>query len=524
METPIKSALISCYDKTGLEEPIEFLNELGVRLYATGGTADYIRSMDCMVEEIGDLTGFPAILGGRVKTLHPSIFGGILAIRTSPEHVSELEKHRIDTFDLVIVDVYPFAEAVERVHEIGEEALIELIDVGGVSLLRAAAKNYRHVAAVPCAAFYQPLVKLLKAQNGCLTLRQRQFLAKKTFNVVAAYDSLIHRYFAEIPGLNESPETESLREAPLPHWTLPGTPVEGRALRYGENPHQFAWFTGRLDALFSKLAGKAFSYNNLLDLDAGIRLLNEFDETTFLVVKHGNVCGAASDPSVESAWDKALAGDPISAFGGVLLTNGEIDANVAKKINDQFFEVLYAAGFSDEAYHQLSSKPNRILLKSKNGALENAKVRTVLNGMLVQDEDMFISQTDHLRAVTTRIPGDGEIDDLVFAEKIAKHLKSNAIAVAKNKQLIGAGAGQTSRVESVRQALERAQRHGFSLAGAALASDAFFPFPDSIQMAHEAGVEAFIQPGGSIRDNESIAYCEANGLCMVFTGVRHFRH
>jgi phosphoribosylaminoimidazolecarboxamide formyltransferase/IMP cyclohydrolase len=524
MEMPIKSALISCYDKTGLEETIECLNELGVRLYATGGTADFIRSMDCMVEEIGDLTGFPAILGGRVKTLHPGIFGGILAQRNSEEHQNELLKHQIDTFDLVIVDPYPFAEALAKVHDNSEEKLMELIDIGGVSMLRAAAKNYRYVAPVPAAAFYRPLVRLLKSQNGRLTLVQRQFLAQKTFNVVSAYDSLIYRYFAQRPGLNDSPETELLRQAELPKWTLPASPIEGHALRYGENPHQFARFTGEFNALFDKLSGKAFSYNNLLDLDAGLRLLNEFYETTFLIVKHGNVCGAASDPCIERAWDKALAGDPVSAYGGVLLANAEIDPTTAQKIHDHFFEILYAPDFSPSALELLTSKPNRILLKGKHAPLENVKVRTALNGMLVQDEDMFVSDARHLKTATTRRPNAEEAEDLIFAEKIAKHLKSNAVAIAKNKQLVGAGPGQTSRVDSVILAVERARRHGFSLHGAALASDAFFPFPDGVQIAHQAGIELFLQPGGSIRDQEVVQYCESHGLCMVMTGTRHFRH
>lgn len=491
----IQSALVSVYDKTGLEPILAKLNDLGVRLYASGGTADFIRSMDMMVEDLSGVTGFPSILDGRVKTLHPSIFGGILARRELPHHNEELEQHGIHTFDLVIVDLYPFEATVASGAD--EAAIIEKIDIGGIALIRAAAKNFAHVLCVPGVAHYPALGALLEAGGGTTTLAQRKQFAQAGFQTSSAYDTAIQRWFT---GAGETP------------------------LRYGENPHQGARFVGSLPQAFTQLSGKELSYNNLLDVDAALRLIAEFDETACVIIKHTNPCGVALRPTVQAAWDAALAGDPVSAFGGIIALNRPVDLATAQHIHEQFYEVLLAPGFAPGAVELLAQKKNRILLQTTGAALPTEVVRSVVNGTLVQAYDAVAPDPTTWQVPTTRKPTATETADALLAETIAKHLKSNAIALVRQGQLIGGGMGQTSRVDALKQALQKAQERGHSVAGAVLASDGFFPFADSAELAHQAGIGVLLQPGGSIRDAEVVAACEAAGQCLILTGVRHFRH
>ena len=502
MSKKITSALISVFYKEGLEPVVRELINQGITIYSTGGTQNFIENLGIEVVPVEDLTSYPSILGGRVKTLHPSIFGGILGRRNNQQDVQEMKDYKIPVIDLVVVDLYPFQETVA--HTTDENAIIEKIDIGGPSMIRAAAKNFNEVGVIASKNEYSGLVNLLKSQAGVLTLEQRKNFAAKAFQIVADYDIAINNYFN--------------KEKPL-------TVIESgkqTILRYGENPHQNAIFYGDLTECFHQLHGKEISYNNLVDIDAAIELIREFDQTTFAIIKHTNVCGIAIREEVAEAWKYALAGDPESAFGGVLVCNSKIDAATAQAINEIFFEVLIAPSFGDEALAILKSKKNRILLQLKNFNTAWHIYKNAVNGTLRQGKDAH--NFEKWEEVGGRETNEREKQDLVFANLICKHLKSNAIALVKNKQLIGKGCGQTSRVDATRQAIEKAKQFNIDLNGAALASDAFFPFNDSVQLAHEAGITAFIQPGGSIRDKDTIDYCIANNLTMVMTGVRHFKH
>ena len=506
MNVPIKNALISVYHKDHLEPLLHLLNKHKVRIFSTGGTYSFIKKQNIPVEEVAELTGYPSILDGRVKTLHPKLFGGILA-RREATHLEQLKQYNIPPIDLVIVDLYPFEKTVA---ETGDEAsIIEKIDIGGVSLIRAAAKNFRDVAIVGSQSEYADLEQMLIQNGGGTTLEDRRLLAKKAFGVTMHYDQAIYRYFA---GEDFPLITPSLQQ--------PNT------LRYGENPHQGAKFYGDLEARFEKLSGKELSYNNLVDIDAAVNLMAEFDgmEPSFAILKHTNPCGLATRSSVADAWDAALAGDPVSAFGGILISNSPIDLATAEKIDAIFYEVLIAPDFSAQAIELLTKKKNRVLLKIKHFGQHPKMMKTLLDGVIVQDTDLSIQEKKDLKMVTHRLPDDREAADLLFANKLVKHLKSNAIVLVKDRQLCGMGCGQTSRVDACRQAIEKARHFEFDLQGAVLASDAFFPFPDTVALAHEAGIRAVIQPGGSIKDQASIDYCNEHDLAMAFTGVRHFKH
>lgn len=503
MNKKIQSALISVFYKDGLESIIQELSKLGITIYSTGGTQGFIEKLGVEVVPVETLTNYPSILGGRVKTLHPSVFGGILGKRDDATHLEEMKQYNIPEIDLVIVDLYPFEETVAFTDD--EKAIIEKIDIGGPSMIRGAAKNFKDVVVIAAKKDYTVLENLLKEQKGETTLEQRKTFAAKAFEVVAHYDVAIAKYF------NPSASLYFLESIPYP-----------KAMRYGENPHQSGVFYGDLSKLFDQLNGKELSYNNLVDVDAAIQLIKEFSETTFAIIKHTNVCGVAQRPTVKESWDAALAGDPESAFGGVLVCNGTINKATADAINEIFFEVLIAPAFDTDALTVLKSKKNRILLQLKSQSVAGEQYKSLLNGVLIQgiDEGNYTEWKDSGGRETTA----AEKDDLIFANLICKHLKSNAIALVKNKQLIGKGCGQTSRIDSLRQAVEKARQFNFDLQGAVMASDAFFPFDDCVQLGHEAGITAFIQPGGSIRDNDSIEYCKKNNLAMVITGMRHFKH
>jgi phosphoribosylaminoimidazolecarboxamide formyltransferase/IMP cyclohydrolase len=511
MNKKIQSALISVFYKDGLEPIVKLLAELGVTIYSTGGTQSFIEKLGVDVVPVEDLTSYPSILGGRVKTLHPSVFGGILGKRDDETHVAEMKQYDIPAIDLVIVDLYPFEETVASTKD--EKSIIEKIDIGGPSMIRGAAKNFKDVVVVAAKKNYEELEQLLRKQNGETTLDQRKSFAARAFEVVAHYDVAIAKYF------NPDNALYFLESVNSP-----------KAMRYGENPHQSGVFYGDLTELFEQLNGKELSYNNLVDVDAAVQLIKEFQGTplgngghTFAIIKHTNVCGIAQRPSVKESWDAALAGDPESAFGGVLVCNGAIDKVTADAINEIFFEVLIGPSFNDDALTVLKSKKNRILLKSKvKSETSKEMYRSLLNGVLVQqtDEGNFAEWKEVGGRSTTA----GERADLEFANLVCKHLKSNAIALVKNRQLIGKGCGQTSRIDSLRQSIEKAKQFNFDLQGSVLASDAFFPFNDCVRMSHEAGIEAFIQPGGSIRDKDSIDYCIEHKLAMVMTGMRHFKH
>ncbi len=502
MNKKIQSALISVFYKDGLEPIVKSLHTLGISLISTGGTRGFIESLQIPCTPVEDLTHYPSILGGRVKTLHPSVFGGILGRREDAQDLKEMKEFQIPEIDLVIVDLYPFEETVAGTKD--EKSIIEKIDIGGPSMIRAAAKNFRHVAVIAHKKDYVCLEKLLKEQHGETTLEQRRDLAARAFDVVAGYDLAIHDYFN--PGKPVSSSTP---------------PVH---LRYGENPHQQAFFEGRWNSIFQQLNGKEISYNNLVDIDAAIQLICEFEEkTVFAIIKHTNVCGISSRNSMVNAWTAALAGDPESAFGGVLICNDEIDLPTAEAINELFFEVLIAPSFSSEALTILKSKKNRIILQLFPYKQENRQIRkSLLNGVLVQgmDEGNFLKWDE----VGGRPSSASEKSDLQFANLVCKHLKSNAIALVKHKQLIGKGCGQTSRIDALRQAIEKSKQFKFDLKTAVLASDAFFPFDDCVRIAAAEGITAFIQPGGSIRDKDSIEFCKDQGLAMVITGMRHFKH
>lgn len=503
----IKTALISVFNKDGLDEILRLLNEGGVKFLSTGGTRKFIESLGYSCDAVEDLTGYPSILGGRVKTLHPKVFGGILNRRDNEGDREQICQYDIPAIDLVVVDLYPFEDTVAS--GAPEADIIEKIDIGGISLIRAAAKNFNDVTIVASKHQYEPLRRILAENGARTTLEQRRWFAKEAFAVSSSYDSAIFNYFD-----STAEQPSALRIA-----------IDGeKIMRYGENPHQKGYFFGRLDQMFDQLHGKDISYNNLLDIDAAVSLIAEFSDTTFAILKHNNACGVASRPTVLEAWKDALAGDPVSAFGGVLVTNGRIDAAVAEEINKIFFEVVIAPAYDPEALGILEQKKNRIILLQKAPLSTTRQFRSVLNGALVQERDLKAETPEDLRLVTTKAVDPLRVDDLLFANKLVKHCKSNAIVLAKNRQLCAAGVGQTSRVDALRQAIEKAHTFGFDLNGAVMASDAFFPFADCVEIAHNAGVDAVIQPGGSIRDNDSIKYCDENGIAMVMTGFRHFKH
>ena len=501
----IKTALVSVYHKEGLNEIITKLHEEGVEFLSTGGTRQFIESLGYPCKAVEDLTTYPSILGGRVKTLHPKIFGGILCRRALEQDRQQIEKYEIPEIDLVIVDLYPFEATVAS--GAPEADIIEKIDIGGISLIRAAAKNYNDVVIVASQAQYQPLRDILMERGANTTLEERRWFAKEAFGVSSHYDSAIFNYF-------DGGEGTAFR-CSANHPT---------ALRYGENPHQKGYFYGQLDQMFDQIHGKEISYNNLLDINAAVDLIDEFQETTFAILKHNNACGLASRPTVLQAWKDALAGDPVSAFGGVLITNAVVDRETAEEINKIFFEVIIAPDYDVDALEVLGEKKNRIILVRKPVELPKKLFRSLLNGVLAQDRDLKVETPADLKTVTNQAPTPEEVDDLLFANKIVKNSKSNAIVLAKGKQLLASGVGQTSRVDALKQAIEKAKSFGFDLHGAVMASDAFFPFPDCVEIAGNEGVTAVIQPGGSIKDQLSFDYCNQHGIAMVTTGFRHFKH
>lgn len=503
---PIKTALISVYHKDKLDEIVKLLNSYKVKIYSTGGTLDFIAGCGVEATPVESLTGYPSILGGRVKTLHPKIFGGILARRDNENDQFQLQEYEIPEMDLVIVDLYPFEQTVAS--GASEPEIIEKIDIGGVSLIRAAAKNFRDVVIVSNRNQYSKLIDILQNNHCSTNLEQRKMFAGEAFGTTSHYDTAIFNYFN-----GEFPQA-SFRKS-----------VEGlNTLRYGENPHQKGVFYGDLNAHFEQLQGKEISYNNLLDIDAAVNLIKEFSDATVAILKHNNACGVASRQNIKEAWVDALAGDPVSAFGGVIIANRVIDLATAEEMNKIFFEVLIAPAYNDDALEVLKSKKNRIILIIKDLQLPQFTYRTLLNGVLVQERDSHKETPAELKVVTNNAPTQQQIDDLLFANIIVKHSKSNAIVFAKNRQLIASGVGQTSRVDAVKQAIDKAHNFNFDLQGAVMASDAFFPFPDSVEIASKAGVNAVIQPGGSVKDQESIDFCNSKGIAMVMTGIRHFKH
>lgn len=501
----IKRALVSVYHKEKLDIILQKLYSEGVELISTGGTRAFIESLEIPCRAVEELTGYPSILGGRVKTLHPKVFGGILNRRHLVEDQEQIEEYDVPEIDLVIVDLYPFEDTVAVGAD--EPTIIEKIDIGGISLIRAAAKNYNDVVIVASQEQYEQLIEILTANGAQTTLEERRWFAKEAFAVSAQYDSAIFNYF---DGQEESAFRYSENNSKI--------------LRYGENPHQHGVFFGKFDDMFEQLHGKEISYNNLLDIDAAVNLINDFDEITFAVLKHNNACGIASRPLLVDAWKAALAGDPVSAFGGVLITNTPIDKTTAEEINKIFFEVIIAPDYDLDALEILTQKKNRIILIIKEIKSKTKQFRSLLNGVLMQDKDSLTETIDDLIVVTEKGPTDEEIEDLLFANKIVKHSKSNAIVLAKNKQLVASGVGQTSRVDALTQAIDKALAFKFELNRAVMASDAFFPFPDCVKIASEAGITAVIQPGGSINDKLSIESCNESGLAMVTTGFRHFKH
>lgn len=505
-EKRISSALLSVFCKDGLDKLALRLGELGVRLYSTGGTYDYLRRLGLQVEAVETITSFPAVLGGRVKTLHPHIFGGILGRRDNPDDVGEMKRYQIPEIDLVVVDLYPFSDTV--LQGATEQEIIEKIDIGGVSLIRAAAKNYRHVMVVADRSLYDRLIAILDEKNGLTGEEERLSFATEAFRVTSAYDADIFSYF------NRGGQINALRitaDDPMP-------------LRYGENPHQKAVFYGNLQSLFEQLHGKELSYNNLLDIDAAFGYISGAGLPEAVIIKHNNACGMASGNSLLMAWTKALAGDPLSAFGGVIIVNRSIDTETAEEINKIFFEVIIAPGYEPGSLEILKQKKNRVILLEKSMPAARHGLKMVLNGYLWQERDTFRSLSDGYECVTTRRPSPEEIDDLDFANRVVMNTRSNAIAVVKGRQLIGSGVGQTSRVDAVKQAVEKARSFGFDTRGAVMASDAYFPFSDSLAIAADAGISSVIQPGGSVRDNESVDMCNKHGMAMIFTGRRHFKH
>lgn len=507
-EKGIKSALISVFHKEGLEPIVKTLNDLGVKIYSTGGTEKFIKDLGINVIPVEDITSYPSILGGRVKTLHPKVFGGILNRADNAQDQEELKSYDIPQIDLVIVDLYPFEDTVAS--GANEQDIIEKIDIGGISLIRAGAKNFKDVLCVSSRADYAPFLEILKASKGSFSLAERKNFAAKAFQVSSHYDTAIFNYFNSTENLPSHKQSFE----------------KGKELRYGENPHQQGFFFGDFDKVFDKLHGKELSYNNLLDVDAAVNLMAEFtnDAPTFAILKHNNACGLAQRDNIHQAYVDALAGDPVSAFGGILISNSELDKATAEEIHNLFCEVVIAPGFSDEALKILTKKKNRILLVQKVFQFSEKTVRTCLNGVLVQDKDAKTDAVEDLKTATKLSPSDTQIEDLLFASKICKHTKSNTIVLAKDKQLLASGTGQTSRVDALNHAIEKALNFKFDLKNSVMASDAFFPFPDCVEIAGNAGITSVIQPGGSIKDQLSIDYCNENNISMVMTGTRHFKH
>ena len=501
----IKSALISVYHKEGIDEIVAQLQKLGVSIYSTGGTKSFIESLGAKVTDVEELTTYPSILGGRVKTLHPKVFGGILARRENAGDREQLNQYQIPEIDLVIVDLYPFEATVAS--GATEAEIIEKIDIGGISLIRATAKNHKDVLIVASRDQYTPLLDLLIEKNGESSLSERKAFARLAFAASSHYDTAIFNYFNQ--------DGDDLFRTSY---------NRSNVLRYGENPHQKGIFYGDFDLMFDKIHGKEISYNNLLDIDAAVNLIDEFTEPTFAILKHNNACGCASRESLLEAWKDALSGDPVSAFGGILVANAEIDAETASEVSKLFFEVIIAPSYKKEALDILESKKNRIILIRKPIDLPKYQYRSVLNGMLYQDRDLKSESEADLKPVTNLVPDSKQVADLLFANRLAKQSKSNTIVLVKNKQLLASGVGETSRVDALKHAIEKAESFGFDLKGAVMASDAFFPFADCVEIAHGVGIEAVIQPGGSIRDQDSIDYCNDHGMSMVVTGTRHFKH
>ncbi len=503
----IESALISVYYKDNLEPIIALLKKHGVKIYSTGGTQQFIEEQGAAVIPVEELTGYPSIFGGRVKTLHPAVFGGILYRRENGQDLAQAAEFNIPAIDLVIVDLYPFEETVAS--GAGEAEVIEKIDIGGISLIRAAAKNFKDVTIIASKAQYTELEAKLAEQDGGTTLADRHYFAAQAFQVSSNYDTHIFNYFNQtenIPALKVS-ETKA------------------KALRYGENPHQSAHFYGNMEDLFDQLNGKELSYNNLVDVDAAVALIAEFPgQTAFAILKHTNACGVAVAPTVKEAYLKSFEADTTSAFGGVLVTNQPVDLAAAQEMQSLFFEVLIAPEFTEDALALLKTKKNRILLRQKMQLSGTKQIKTLLNGIIEQDKDLATETKADFKVATKKAPTEAELAALVFAAKICKHTKSNTIILSNDSQLFSSGVGQTSRVDALRQAIEKAKAFGFDLKGAVMASDAFFPFPDCVQIADEAGITAVVQPGGSIKDQDSIDYCDAHGMAMVMTGVRHFKH
>ncbi len=495
----IKNALISVFYKDGLAPIVQTLHQNGVVIYSTGGTQSFIEQLGIPVVPVEQLTGYPSILGGRVKTLHPKVFGGILARREETKDMEEIAAYEIPLFDLVMVDLYPFEETRAQTND--EATIIEKIDIGGISLIRAAAKNFKHSFIVSDKNDYPEFLQMISTQSASTSLAQRKAFAAKAFQTSSSYDGHIAAYFAaQIGTANKS------------------------VLRYGENPHQEGFFHGNLNELFTKIQGKELSYNNILDIDAAMNLMADFTEPTVAIIKHNNPCGVASRATILEAWNDALSGDPVSAFGGILILNRPVAIDTAEAIDKIFFEVLIAPEFTAEAIAKLSAKKNRIILKQIGTLPHKNLFRSSLNGMLEQQKDLVVLDKSALKPVTSHVVNDSDLEDLIFADTIAKHTKSNTIVLAKNKQLLGIGCGQTSRVDALKQAIEKAKNFEFDLTGAVMSSDAFFPFPDCVEIAHNAGIDKVIQPGGSIKDDASITYCENHNMAMYFTGIRHFKH
>ena len=505
-QVKIKSALISVYSKERIEELARKLVSLDIRIISTGGTFDFLQRKEIPVSSVESITSYPSILGGRVKTLHPKVFGGILWRRDLPQDGIDLDRYEIPSIDLVVVDLYPFEKTVASTND--ENQIIEKIDIGGISLIRAAAKNYRHVLVVPSAEFYDQLFDLLERKNGNTDLADRRYFAAQAFNTSSHYDTEIFGYF------NRSEQINSFKQSIQKSYPM----------RYGENPHQKGTFYGNLDNVFEQLHGKELSYNNLVDIDAAINLIGEFSEPTVAIIKHTNPCGAACRNNLKEAYIDALACDPVSAFGGIIIANGKIDIDMAEELNKLFFEILIADSFENDALVLLQSKKNRIILHKNSFAFPERQFKSVLNGVLEQEKDLETEEESDFQCMTSKKPSPEEISELIFANKIVKHLKSNTIVLTKNKQLIGCGMGQTSRVDALKQAIIKAKAFGFDPKGSVMASDAFFPFADSVEIAHQSGVTAVIQPGGSIRDADSVNYCNEHEMSMVFTGIRHFKH
>ena len=508
MQKKIQSALISVYHKDKLSPLVQLLNQHGVQLYSTGGTQKFIEEQGIPVTAVEDLTGYPSILGGRVKTLHPKVFGGILHRRDHADDQAQVTEYEIPPIDLVIVDLYPFEETVAS--GASEADIVEKIDIGGIALIRAAAKNFRDVLIVSSRQQYPALTELLQQKQGCSDLADRREFAQAAFLTSSRYDQAIHRYFNDEPDASVGFDKATMPRVPL---------------RYGENPHQSAEFYGNLSDMLEQINGKELSYNNLVDVDAAVNLMQEFDgATAFAILKHTNACGCATASTVAEAYQKALAADPVSAFGGVLITNASVDEAAAQALHELFFEVLIAPAFTEEAMALLTTKKKRILLVQKQPLTAPRQFKTLLNGVIEQDRDTKTDAREDLKVVTKKEPDQATQEALLFASKVCKHTKSNTIVLARDGQLLASGVGQTSRVDALRQAIAKAQSFGFDLSGAVMASDAFFPFPDCVEIAHEVGIRAVIQPGGSIKDQASIDVCDQHGMAMVFTGFRHFKH